>query len=504
MSVKFFTLQPALGGLKSDIPEERLSDGDATILNNFSTDGYRIKQREYTQNTRTMTGTAGNYAGIGYLELESSSMIVCGTTTALSKYTSSVTSIATGYTDAGWFMAPWRKRMFICRFDMSTGAPAAFHSYDGTTLTATPYTVNGSTNYTVTHMVPHKSRMYLVLKETATGEIDLWYSGVNSISGALTVMDASGESTGLFNRGGHLLAVGSISRMSSSGDVSQFVMISSMGEVVVYEGSNPGATDWVLVRRFSIPVPIKVLRYTNSVISANGDVYVLTLNGVISINAIMGGDPIGIVAPIADALKAAWLGQTTQDLLTHYSHGIAFNETTKILAATIPANPNAPEVGGIWLTNMRTGASTRWTVSATGIIGYDRSFALILGASMWTMDATSSPSGQETADWEYGTSWSSLGSPYTRKTIKAIRVRLKKGTVLYTDDISVSIDADFLDSANVYAVDWTATEATTKPDQWIPVQSSGERFRIRLSGTKLTQLEIGAIDIKFETGSGVI
>lgn len=502
MSVKFFTLQPTLKGLKSDLPVEQLGDGDATILNNFSTDGYRVRQREFIGTNRAMTGTASEYSGIGHLELESSSMIICGTSTALSKYTTSVTSIATGYTDARWFMIPWRKRMWICRWDSVAFTPAAFHSYDGTTLTATPYTVNGSTDYTVTHMVPHKSRMYLVLKETATGEIDLWYSGVNAISGALTVMDASGESTGLFNRGGHLLAVGSISRMSTSGDVSQFVMISSVGEVVVYEGANPGASDWVLVRRFSIPVPIKILRYTNSVISANGDVYVLTLNGVISINAVMNGDPIGLIAPISDDLQTAWTTQITTEPTPYYTHGIAFNETSKVLAATIPGQV-FDDIGGVWLTNMRTGASTRWKVTASSIIGYDRHFALMAGASMWEMEPDLPFAGYETDDWEYGTSWSNLGSPYTRKTIKAIRVRLKKGST-YIDDISVNVDADFLNSSNTYTFDWTNTESTTTPDQWIPVQSSGEKFRVRLSGTKLTYLEIGAIDIKFETGSGVI
>jgi hypothetical protein len=216
----------------------------------------------------------------------------------------------------------------------------------------------------------------------------------------------------------------------------------------------------------------------------------------------MNGDPIGLIAPISDDLQAAWGVQITTEPTPFYTHGIAFNETSKVLAATLPGQI-FDGFGGVWLTNMRTGASTRWTVSASSIIGYDRHFALMSGVSLTLMSATSPFAGYETADWEYGTSWSSLGSPYTRKTIKAIRVRLKKGSS-YIDDISVNVDADFLSSSNTYTFDWTTTESTTTPDQWIPVQSSGERFRIRLSGTKLTYLEIGAIDIKFETGTGVI
>lgn len=512
MASGFYTLAPLLNGLKTDYPKERLTDGDATIATDFVTDEYRVIQRDMSYDGPTIPGTAGDYAHIRHLALETGSLSVCGTRSELSKVSSGVaTSISSGYSNAKWHMFPWKKRMFISRFDNSGPVASAFYSYDGTTFASTPYTVGGATNYKVTHCVSHRSRLYLVLEDPATNEIDCWYSGVNSVTGALTVFDASGGSTGLFLQGGFLLAVGSLSRMSTAGDQSQFVLVSNLGEVLIYNGSYPGGADWTLVRRITVPKPIALGRYTNSVLSANGDVYILTLSGVISLNKILAGDPHGVVAPIARSLRNAWNAQRgLQDSGNHSTHDLCFHETRKLLLATIPGTTDYTSLGGVYCTNMVTGATTRWnfpvaSITQTSASGY--SFESVTQAQhtywrsvddIYYIGATD----YQSMDWELATSWSTLGRPYVRKTIKAVRVRMQTNQNR-TVNATVYIDADYQTSSNGYTYDITTTEASTAADPWIPVQASGENFRIRLTGTENSSIEIGTIDIKFESGGSI-
>jgi len=94
-----------------------------------------------------------------------------------------------------------------------------------------------------------KQRLYWV----ESGSFRCWYLGVNAISGAAASLDFGG----MFKLGGYLMAVATWSVDDAAGMQEYFVAISSLGEVVVYQGYDPtNAANWTISAHFRIGRPI--------------------------------------------------------------------------------------------------------------------------------------------------------------------------------------------------------------------------------------------------------
>jgi hypothetical protein len=122
--------------------------------------------------------------------------------------------------------------------------------------------------------------------DSATG--DFFYGATNAVQGAFTKFDLSQVST----TGGNILMIETISRDGGDGPDDFAAFILDTGEVIIYNGSDPGtAANWVLVGRYFIPPPI------NKRCSQKfaGDVLVLTQNDVVSLNQVIaaGGEGMG-------------------------------------------------------------------------------------------------------------------------------------------------------------------------------------------------------------------
>jgi len=143
-----------------------------------------------------------------------------------------------------------------------TGADATY--YNGTfvitvtgtttftyTMTGTPsgsaagtpaYTVVGITGVNSNVFIQvnlFKSRLYFTEKNT----LKMWYLDVNSISGAATSFDFGS----IARNGGFLQAMGTWTLDAGQGADDYAVFVTNMGEVLVYNGSNPSSsTDWAL------------------------------------------------------------------------------------------------------------------------------------------------------------------------------------------------------------------------------------------------------------------
>jgi len=93
-----------------------------------------------------------------------------------------------------------------------------------------------------------KNRMFLVEKNTA----NVWYLPLNAIYGAASKLDFSS----LLNFGGNILAMTTWTVDNTAGMQEYAVFISSIGEVLVYSGSDPAvAANWTLSNRFNIGRP---------------------------------------------------------------------------------------------------------------------------------------------------------------------------------------------------------------------------------------------------------
>lgn len=171
-------------------------------------------------------------------------------------------------------------------------------SWDGTTLAVISYTTTSPTTLdekNFIHVNVFKNRLYFVEKNTTR----YWYGDINSYSGNCLDLDLGA----VFKRGGYLAAIGSWSRDGGVGPQDLCVFISSMGEVLVYSGTDPDATDWSLVNRGFCAPPLGRRCFFN----LNSDLIIMTTEGLIPMSQVMGsGDSAKAVGKLTDTIQEAF------------------------------------------------------------------------------------------------------------------------------------------------------------------------------------------------------
>lgn len=121
--------------------------------------------------------------------------------------------------------------------------------YDGTSWTQPTFTGSGFTGADMIHVNVHKRRIFMIEKSS----LNFWYLGVESIAGAVSKFDLAP----LCAKGGYLVAMGTWSLDGGNGIDDYAVFITSKGEVVVYQGTDPSsANTWSMVGVFQIAPPI--------------------------------------------------------------------------------------------------------------------------------------------------------------------------------------------------------------------------------------------------------
>jgi hypothetical protein len=138
--------------------------------------------------------------------------------------------------------------------------------------------ITNVTASTLVHVMAHKKRLYFIKKNT----MSVWYLGTGAISGAATEFPLES----VFRRGGHLLTFGSWSIDGGNGLDDLAVFITSEGEVAIYQGTDPGASDWQIVGRWDIGAPIG----RRSLLKVGGDLGAVTIDGFVPLSAVLNTD----------------------------------------------------------------------------------------------------------------------------------------------------------------------------------------------------------------------
>lgn len=150
--------------------------------------------------------------------------------------------------------------------------------FDGTSWQAvnsgsSPISVTGVTTANLSHVVGYKNRLFFVEKDT----LKFWYLPVSSIGGAATSFSLDG----VFKRGGSLLFGATWSQDAGDGLDDKIVFVTTLGEVAIYEGSNPSdVNDWNLVGVYEITPPLGKNAHTR----AGGDLVIMTQAGMVPIS----------------------------------------------------------------------------------------------------------------------------------------------------------------------------------------------------------------------------
>jgi hypothetical protein len=119
-----------------------------------------------------------------------------------------------------------------------------------TTITgvSTP-AITGVTTSTLVHVTLFKNRLFFVQNNS----MNLWYLPVNSIGGAANVLDLGS----IFRKGGSIQAVYTWTLDAGDGADDHLVVISTNGEVAVYQGTDPSsAATWGIIGVFVLGRPL--------------------------------------------------------------------------------------------------------------------------------------------------------------------------------------------------------------------------------------------------------
>lgn len=120
-------------------------------------------------------------------------------------------------------------------------------TFDGAAWAIPAITVATSANWN--YVALHKHRVWAIEKNT----MNLWYLPVDSIAGAATLFPVGS----LFKKGGNLVAIGAWTLDSGSGTDDLFVIVTSNGEIAVYQGTDPASsTTWALIGVYEVAKPL--------------------------------------------------------------------------------------------------------------------------------------------------------------------------------------------------------------------------------------------------------
>ena len=216
--------------------------------------------------------------------------------------------------------------------------------YDGATWTNP--SITGVTATDLISVMSHMHRLWYIQKNT----MKVWYLPVSSISGAATSIDFSG----LFKRGGYLMAMGSWTIDAGSGMDDHAVFISSEGEIAVYKGSDPASvTTWGLVGVYQVGSPIGrrcVSQYAS-------DLLIISQDGLLPMSKALMSSRVNNKASLTDKIQHLM----SQDVS---SYGVNFGWETTLYSQANMLLMNVPAGNGAnyqYAMNTISGAWTKFT-----------------------------------------------------------------------------------------------------------------------------------------------
>lgn len=292
-----FSLPAPIGGLNARDPLTSMDPKDALILENIFPEANYVALRRGYSSHGTGLGSGVVETLMTYHAVDGSEKLFGAANNAIYDCTlvgaaSSVYSTSITSNRWQWFDFSTTSQLHILAFN-GVDTPL---KYNGSAWTTN--SITGSvTSTTLIGGCQHKERVWLIQKNTLTA----WYLASQAVGGAATKLPLQG----VFNLGGSLVGVGTLSFDSGAGIDDYLCFVTSNGEVAVYSGTNP-ASDFSLVGVFRINEPLGYRALSRF----GGDLIVLTTGGVVSMHQMMNfdraqQDQVAITAKISDAFNQA-------------------------------------------------------------------------------------------------------------------------------------------------------------------------------------------------------
>ena len=245
------------GGLNTRDAESAMEITDAVkMVNWIPSQGSVVTRKGYTEYA---TGLTGNVETLAEYNAGGTRKFLCANSDEINDITNaaSISNLGSGFANARWQWVNFNASMLLVN---GADTPQVF---DGSTLSNS--TISGPTVTDLIGVNVHKNRIYAWESDSQS----FWYGATNAIGGTFSEFNLSRVG----NFGGNLIAMATWNHDGGDGVDDYALFIMSSGEVLLYDGSDPGdATNWSLIGVFRIGSPIAV----RGIKKVAGDVVIIT------------------------------------------------------------------------------------------------------------------------------------------------------------------------------------------------------------------------------------
>lgn len=209
---------------------------DAEILDNWIPDVNSVKPRKgFEQFASGVGSTDVHTLAVFTTSTGTNQFLAVGDRTIYDITSGTPISLLAGLSPIPWDTASFNNRLI---FVNGTGVL----EYDGTSITSPSFTLGGvSAKFFVIHVF--KNRTFYA----ATDELAFYYTELFASTGTITKFPLAG----IAGRGGSVVAISSWTVDGGDGPDDFFAVFTSEGEVLVYQGTDPG-TDFFIIGRFYV------------------------------------------------------------------------------------------------------------------------------------------------------------------------------------------------------------------------------------------------------------
>jgi hypothetical protein len=233
-------------------------------------------------------------------------------------------AVATGFSNAYWQAVQFTNT--AGSFLIACNGVDDAQIYDGASWAALGIT--GLAPDLVGQVSTWKRRLWCVEVDSMSA----WYGATDAISGAVTEFSFSG----IFQRGGYLVAVLNWTLDGGAGADDYLVAVTSQGEIAVYQGTDPSsASTFALVGLYYIGPPVGRRFYAQY----GGDLLLLTSEGVLALSRYLQSQTVNKTAVLTDRIQQLISADIssyggTQGWEIHVHHDANF------LLIQVPAGPS--------------------------------------------------------------------------------------------------------------------------------------------------------------------
>jgi hypothetical protein len=226
----------------------------------------------------------------------------------------------------------------------------AYKTYNGAAWATPGITgVGTGTGDTLNYVSLHQKRLWFVEENS----MNLWYLAADAISGAATQFPVGS----LFKKGGYVVATGSWTVDSGAGSNDLFVIVTSNGEIAVYQGTDPASSaTWALIGVYSQPQPLGRRPF----VSYGGDLLYLSKVGLIPMSKVIQSTILDRSETVSFKIDGAFIDAANDYAANTTDWHMVVHNAQNMLVINIPV-ASAPLTAYQFVMNTITKAWCRFT-----------------------------------------------------------------------------------------------------------------------------------------------